>query len=76
MYLVNTCTVTGTGDQKSMKLIRRANREHPESDIIVCGCLAQRDAERVRLPGVRLILGTRDGRGWWNCTTGRFRRTG
>jgi threonylcarbamoyladenosine tRNA methylthiotransferase MtaB len=60
VYLVNTCTVTGTGDQKSMKLIRRAHREHPESDIIVCGCLAQRDAERVRLPGVRLILGTRD----------------
>lgn len=60
VYLINTCTVTVTGDQKSMKLIRRAAREHPEAGIIVCGCLAQRDAKRVRLPGVRLILGTRD----------------
>ena len=24
VYLINTCTVTGTGDQKSMKTIRRA----------------------------------------------------
>jgi threonylcarbamoyladenosine tRNA methylthiotransferase MtaB len=60
VYLINTCTVTGTGDQKSMKLIRRAAREHPEAGVIVAGCLAQRDAEKVRLPGVRLILGTRD----------------
>ena len=60
VYLINTCTVTGTGDQKSLKLIRRVHRERPDGAIIVCGCLAQRDAEKVRLPGVRLILGTRD----------------
>ena len=59
VYLVNTCTVTGTGDQKSLKLIRRLHRERPESDLIVCGCLAQRDAEKVLLPGVRLVIGTR-----------------
>ena len=59
VYLVNTCTVTGTGDQKSLKLIRRLHREHPESDMIVCGCLDQRDAEKVLLPGVRLVIGTR-----------------
>ena len=59
VYLVNTCTVTGTGDQKSLKMIRRLHREHPESDVIVCGCLAQRDAEKVLLPGVRLVIGTR-----------------
>jgi threonylcarbamoyladenosine tRNA methylthiotransferase MtaB len=60
VYLINTCTVTGVGDQKSLKLIRRVAREHPEAGIVVAGCLAQRDAEKVRLPGVRLILGTRD----------------
>ena len=57
VYLVNTCTVTGTGDQKSTKLIRKLGREHPNADIIVAGCLAQRDVERVTLPGVRVILG-------------------
>ena len=45
VYLVNTCTVTGTGDQKSEKLIRRIARLHPGSAIVVAGCLAQRNAE-------------------------------
>ncbi len=57
VYGVNTCTVTGTGDAKSLKLIRRLHREHPEAKIIVCGCLAQRDAARVLLPGVVLVIG-------------------
>ena len=58
VYLINTCTVTGTGDNKSMKLIRRILRERPQSGVIVAGCLAQRDADRVSLPGVRLVIGT------------------
>ena len=57
VYLINTCTVTGTGDNKSMKLIRRVHREHPQSDIIVAGCLAQRDAAHMLLEGVRLVIG-------------------
>ena len=58
VYVVNTCTVTGTGDRKSLSAIRRCARRNPEAQIVVCGCLAQRSAEEVRLPGVRLILGT------------------
>ena len=58
LYLVNTCTVTGTGDQKSVRLIRHLGREYPQAHIIVAGCLAQRDAARVTLPGVRLVIGT------------------
>ncbi len=57
VYLVNTCTVTSTGDSKSLKMIRRAARTNPQADIIVCGCLAQKDAGRVCLPGVRLVIG-------------------
>ena len=57
-YVINTCTVTGTGDKKSVQLIRRVHREHPEAAIVVTGCLAQRDPDRVTLPGVRLVLGT------------------
>ena len=57
VYLVNTCTVTGTGDQKSMKLIRRLHREHPDAAIIAAGCLTQRDAAKVMLPGVMLAIG-------------------
>ena len=58
VYLVNTCTVTGTGDQKSMKTVRRVAREHPGSAIVVCGCLAQREAEKIAaMDGVMLVLG-------------------
>jgi len=59
--LVNTCTVTGAGENKSLKMIRRARKLAPRADIIAAGCLAQRDAERVSaLNGVRLVIGTRD----------------
>ena len=58
VYLVNTCTVTGTGDQKSLKTIRRVAREHPSCAIVVCGCLAQREAEAIlKMDNVRLVLG-------------------
>ena len=58
IYVVNTCTVTGTGDKKSMQLTRRLRREHPDSHIILCGCLAQRKGEELLETGARLILGT------------------
>ena len=58
VYLVNTCTVTGTGDQKSLKTIRRVAREHPGCAIVVCGCLAQREAQRLAaMDNVRLVVG-------------------
>ena len=58
VYLINTCTVTGTGDQKSLKTVRRVAREHPECAIVVCGCLAQREAEAiVRMDNVMLVVG-------------------
>ena len=56
-YLINTCTVTGTGDQKSLKLIRRVHREHPDAAIIAAGCLVQRTPEALHLPGVKLLIG-------------------
>ena len=58
VYLINTCTVTGTGDQKSLKTVRRVARQNPECAIIVCGCLAQRDAENIMgMDNVRLVIG-------------------
>jgi len=58
VYLINTCTVTGTGDQKSEKLIRRCARLHPECAIVVAGCLAQRNPEKLlAMDNVRLVIG-------------------
>ena len=58
VYVINTCTVTGTGDKKSMQIIRRCHRMNPEAAIVVTGCLAQRAADTLTLPGVRLVIGT------------------
>ena len=60
VYLINTCTVTGVGDKKSMQLIRKIRREHPGSRLIICGCMAQqRGAELLGL-GADLVLGTQN----------------
>lgn len=58
VYVVNTCTVTGTGDQKSLKAARRYKRQNPGGELVLAGCLAQRMGERLRDTGARLILGT------------------
>ncbi len=58
VYVINTCTVTGTGDKKSMQLTRRLRREHPGSAIVLAGCLAQRKGASLLDTGVQLIIGT------------------
>ncbi len=55
--IVNTCTVTGTGDKKSMQAVRRALKQNPEADVIIAGCLAQRDGEKLLASGARLVIG-------------------
>lgn len=56
--VINTCTVTGTGDKKSLQLVRRFKRRNPQADIVVTGCLAQRMGGELLETGARLILGT------------------
>ena len=58
VYLINTCTVTGTGDKKSLQAIRKIRREHPDSFLIVCGCMAQIQGEQLLSTGADLIVGT------------------
>ncbi len=58
VYVINTCTVTGTGDKKSLQLTRRLRREHPGSRIILAGCLAQRKGAELLDTGAALVIGT------------------
>jgi threonylcarbamoyladenosine tRNA methylthiotransferase MtaB len=61
VYLINTCTVTNTGDKKSRQIIRRAVRRNPDAVIAVTGCYAQTSpAEIMAIPGVDLVIGTQD----------------
>ena len=40
-YIVNSCTVTATADQKTRKSIRKFKRNHPNSTVILTGCMPQ-----------------------------------
>ncbi|MCJ7841828.1 tRNA (N(6)-L-threonylcarbamoyladenosine(37)-C(2))-methylthiotransferase MtaB [Lederbergia sp. NSJ-179] len=61
VYVINTCTVTNTGDKKSRQVIRRAIRKNPEAVICVTGCYAQTSpAEIMAIPGVDIVVGTQD----------------
>jgi len=53
LCVVNTCTVTSTGDSKSRQVIRQLSRKNPGTRTIVMGCYATRDPQAVGdLPGV------------------------
>ncbi|MFS0561765.1 tRNA (N(6)-L-threonylcarbamoyladenosine(37)-C(2))-methylthiotransferase MtaB [Terribacillus sp. 179-K 1B1 HS] len=59
VYVINTCTVTNTGDKKSRQVIRRAVRKNPEGVICVTGCYAQTSpGEIMEIPGVDIVVGT------------------
>jgi len=61
VVVVNTCTVTNTGDSKSRQVIRRMIKAHPESVVVVMGCYAQTaPGEVLGIDGVDLVLGNQD----------------
>lgn len=61
VFVINTCTVTNTGDKKSRQIIRRAIRQNPDAVVCVTGCYAQTSsAEIIEIPGVDIVVGTQD----------------
>lgn len=61
VYVINTCTVTNTGDKKSRQVIRRAVRKNPDAVVCVTGCYAQTSpGEIMEIPGVDVIVGTQN----------------
>lgn len=61
VFVINTCTVTNTGDKKSRQVIRRAIRNNPDAVVAVTGCYAQTAPKDIMdIPGVDIIIGTED----------------
>ena len=57
--LINTCSVTEVADHKCRQAIHRMVRQHPEAFVVVTGCYAQLEAEKVaKIDGVDLVLGS------------------
>jgi threonylcarbamoyladenosine tRNA methylthiotransferase MtaB len=56
---INTCTVTDGADSSCRNLIRKAHKASPAGKLIVAGCYAQMEANKIKdIEGVNLILGT------------------
>lgn len=59
VYVVNSCTVTNFGDQKSRKWLRRAKREHPGAVTVLTGCYPQAfPEEAARIPEADVVTGS------------------
>ena len=59
--LINTCSVTEVADHKCRQAIHKMVRENPGAFIIVTGCYAQLESEKVsQIQGVDLVLGSNE----------------
>lgn len=59
IYVINSCTVTGTGDKKTRQAVRRAKRQNPDAITVLAGCYAQYlIKEGQTLKEADIILGT------------------
>ncbi|MBQ6944856.1 MAG: tRNA (N(6)-L-threonylcarbamoyladenosine(37)-C(2))-methylthiotransferase MtaB [Ruminococcus sp.] len=61
VFFINSCTVTGSGDKKSLYTVRRLRRIYPDSVIILTGCLPQSNEKIDEIcPEADIITGTKD----------------
>ncbi len=61
LFVINSCTVTHSGDKKWLKLMRRLRREYPQSIILLTGCFPQAFPEKAaELSEADIICGTKD----------------
>lgn len=60
-YIINSCTVTATADQKTRQIIRRFKRNNPDSVVILTGCMPQAFPDQARsLAEADIVLGNQN----------------
>ena len=61
LCLINTCSVTDVADHKCRQAINRMVRNNPGAFVVVTGCYAQLDPQRIsQIDGVDLVLGSNE----------------
>lgn len=61
IFIINTCTVTETGDKKVFKELRRLRREYPDSIIALTGCFPQAFPKKANnLNEADIVTGTKN----------------
>ncbi len=59
VYVVNSCTVTATGDKKSRQALRRGKKTNPDAVCVLAGCYAQHlTADEAKDLGADVVIGT------------------
>ena len=60
VYVINTCSVTNTSDQKSRKIIRSCKKKNKDAIIIAMGCYTQiKYEEASKIDGVKIVIGNK-----------------
>ena len=58
LVVLNTCTVTHAADVDARRMVRNTHRDHPNAEVLVTGCYAQRaPQELAQIEGVRWVVG-------------------
>lgn len=61
LCIVNSCTVTDEADRQTRKMAARLFRENPKARVVVTGCGAEVEPERLTLSkGVHYVIGNQD----------------
>jgi len=60
VYIVNSCTVTLSGDKKSIQWIRRAKKRNPDAVVVLCGCMPQAFPDKaIAVEEADIIIGSK-----------------
>ncbi len=60
VYIVNSCTVTLSGDKKSIQWIRRAKKQNPNAVVVLCGCMPQAFPDKAKnVSEADIIIGSK-----------------
>lgn len=61
VYIINSCTVTAESDRKTRQAVRRFRKNHPESIIVLTGCMVQAFPQSGDdLPEADIIVGNKN----------------
>lgn len=61
VYVINSCTVTAESDRKTRQAVRRFKRNHPDSVVVLTGCLPQAFPEQAEaLYQADIVLGNKN----------------
>lgn len=61
IYVINSCSVTAESDRKTRQAVRRFRKNHPESVIVLTGCMTQATpASAESLPEADVVIGNKN----------------